>query len=264
MSLDPGQVAELADRLHRAERDGRLVDLLTAEVGPFDLADAYDVQDALIDRRIADGERVIGAKLGLTSRAKQQTMGIDTPIYGWLTDAMVVDTSERIDVGEMGQPRVEPEIVLVMGEELRGPGVTPARALQAVAGVCCGLEVIDSRYKDYKFTIADVVADNASSARLTLGREFRPVDETPLDLVGCSLRHNGRVVAHAAGGAVMGHPAAALAMLANHLGARGRSLEPGWIVLTGGLTDAVPLERGGRVTARFGGKLGRVGAFAAE
>lgn len=259
MTIGDGDVTELATLLHHAERTGVARGPLSDEIGPIALDDAYRIQDELVDLRVAEGERIVGAKLGLTSRAKQVTMGIAQPIYAWLTDAMVIEAEEPLDHASLIHPRVEPEIVFIMRDELRGPGITPARAMAAVGAVCCGLEVIDSRFADFKFTIGDVVADNASSARFALGAQtILDVDRVPLATVGCSLRHQGRVIAHAAGAAVLGSPAEALAMLANHLGRRGRAVEPGWIIMTGGLTDAVPIGPNERVSARFGGGLGRV------
>ncbi|MFF0816746.1 2-keto-4-pentenoate hydratase [Rhodococcus sp. NPDC003318] len=217
----------------------------------LDLDTAYRVQDELIARKVAAGEKIVGVKLGLTSAAKQQRMGIGSPLTAWLTDAMILEAGAPVPTGELIHPRVEPEIVFVLGERLEGPGVTAESALAAVRSVYAGVEVIDSRYIDFRFTLPDVVADNASSARFVLGGvELGPAD---LDLVAetCVLSVNGAVVDTATGAAVQGHPAEALALAANALAERGVALEPGWIVLTGGMTDAVFVEPGDRIDAEF-------------
>jgi 2-oxo-3-hexenedioate decarboxylase len=221
------------------------------------LEDAYHIQDEVLARRLAAGEQLVGAKLGLTSRAKQQSMGVHEPIYAWLTHRMVVPLEAPLAVGDLIHPRAEPEIVFLLGRELAGPGVTAQSVLDATACVCCGLEVIDSRYADFRFTLPDVVADNASSARFTLGSRRLTVD-FDLRLEGCLLEVDGEIVATATGAAALGHPAEAVAMLANALALRGRQLEAGWIVLAGGLTDAVPLTPGRYVDANFA-RLGHVG-----
>jgi 2-oxo-3-hexenedioate decarboxylase len=224
---------------------------ITNEWPDLDLDTAYQVQDKLIALKEAAGETVVGVKLGLTSRAKQQRMGIDSPLTAWLTDAMILPAGEPVPMGELIHPRIEPEIVFVLARDLTGPGVTAAHALDAVESVYAGMEVIDSRYIDFKFTLPDVVADNASSAKFIVGgRRFGPAD-LDLALEGCLLQVDGQVVASATGAAVQGHPAEALALAANSLARRGISLKAGWIVLTGGLTDAVFVEPGTQITAEF-------------
>ena len=219
-----------------------------ADLEPFtddwpglDLATGYAVQDETLRRRLGRGERLAGLKLGLTSRAKQQRMGIATPLTAWLTDAMVLPAGAPVPRDRLIHPRAEPEIVFVMRDRLAGPGVTAATALAAVGSVHGGVEIIDSRYRDFRFTLPDVVADNASAGCFVTGPVAVPPAGLDLALEACLLEVNGQVVDSAAGAAVQGHPAEALALAANDLGRRGLAIEPGWIVLTGGLTDAVPV-----------------------
>jgi len=148
-------------------------------------------------------------------------------------------------------PRAEPELVFVLGSRLAGPGVTAATALAAVDRVYGGIEVIDSRYADYRFTLPDAVADNGSSAYFSVGPVGLPPSSLDLSLEAALLEVDGQIVDTATGAAVQGHPAEALALAANALGARGLALEPGWLVLTGGMTDAVPVRPGSRVAAHF-------------
>ncbi|WP_104820691.1 fumarylacetoacetate hydrolase family protein [Kitasatospora sp. MMS16-BH015] len=240
-----------------AERRRTAVPQLTEDWSDLDLATAYAVQDAALEDRTAAGARLVGVKLGLTSAAKQRSVGIDAPITAWLTDTMLLPADRPVPFDRLIQPRAEPELVLILGEPLAGPGVTAAGALAAVRGVRAGIEVIDSRYAGFRFSLPDVVADNASAAFFVLGeRELRP-EEVDLVTEHCRFEVDGELVATATGADVLGSPAEALARAANELATRGRYLEAGSTVLTGGMTTAVPLVPGRPVTARFG-RLGTV------
>lgn len=214
---------------------------ITDDWAELDLRTAYAVQDEALCRRVERGESVVGVKLGLTSRAKQQRMGISSPLVAWLTDAMTLRAGAPLPAGVLIHPRVEPELVFVMKERLSGPGVTAAQAMSAVGHVYAGMEIIDSRYRDFRFTLPDVVADNASSGRYLTGPIGLPPEELDLSLEACLVEVDGVIVDSATGAAVQGHPAEALALAANVLADRGLSIERGWIVLTGGMTDAVAL-----------------------
>ncbi|CAL9650365.1 2-keto-4-pentenoate hydratase [Streptomyces sp. enrichment culture] len=230
---------------------------LTDEWPDLDLDTAYAIQDEILRLRQARGETLIGVKLGLTSRAKQQRMNVNSPLTAWLTDAMVLPTGESAPLENLIHPRVEPEILFVLGRDLSGPGVTAPTALRAVDLVMGAAEIIDSRYADFRFTLADVVADNASSGAFVTGPVARSAVGFDLALEPCALEVNGEVVDTATGAAVQGHPAQALAFAANELGRRGHTLRAGWIILTGAMTDAVPLLKDTTVAADFG-SLGRV------
>ena len=240
-----------ASVLLEAEAAGTDRPPITDEWPGLDLATAYAVQDETLRRRQARGERLVGVKLGLTSRAKQQRMGIGSPLTAWLTDAMVLPAGAPVPRERLIHPRAEPEIVFLMGSRLAGPGVTAAAALAAVDAVYGGLEVIDSRYRDFRFTLPDVVADNASSGCFVTGPVAASPRSLDLGLEACLLELNGQVVDSATGAAVQGHPAEALALAANDLGRRGLAIEPGWIVLTGGMTDAVAVPPGAALAAHF-------------
>jgi 2-oxo-3-hexenedioate decarboxylase len=244
-------IARVVDELTAREAERRDGGRLTDEWSKLDLATAYKAQDVLVARRTDRGERIVGVKLGLTSEAKQRRMGIDAPLTAWLTDAMVLAEGEPVRVGSLIHPRIEPEIAFVMGESLRGPGVTRDRALAAVRSVHAGFEVIDSRFRDFSFALPDVVADNASASVFVIGADSVPPGALDLVAERCDLGIDGEVVDTATGEAVQGHPAEALALAANDLAARGHAIEAGSIVLTGGLTDAVFLEPGSEYTAAF-------------
>jgi 2-oxo-3-hexenedioate decarboxylase len=244
-----------ADRLDAAAT-GRVTIAALTSGADFDQTTAYRVQNALVRRRLARGERLVGGKLGLTSRAKQIAMGVDEPLYGFVTSGMAHPDGARLDLKEYIHPRVEPEIAFVLADPLEGPGVTTDDVLAATRFVCPALDVIDSRYEGFSFKHLDAIADNASSAAFALGNDYS-APTADLALAGCVLEVDGKVVDSAAGAAVMGHPAAAVAFMANELGAAGEYLQPGWVVLSGGLTAPVPLTPGRTVTATIAG-LGSV------
>ncbi len=191
---------------------------ITDEWPELDLETAYAVQDETLRRRLARGERLIGVKLGLTSRAKQKRMGIDVPLVAWLTDAMILPAGEPVPQSALIHPRVEPEIVFVMGRALEGPGVSAAQAMGAVESVLGGAEVIDSRYRDFKFTMPDVVADNASSGAFVTGPVALPPAGLDLAMEAVLVEVDGAIVDSATGAAVQGNPAEALALAVNDLG----------------------------------------------
>ena len=217
----------------------------------LDLDTGYAIQDLNLRARLERGETLIGVKLGLTSVAKQQRMGVHVPFVAWLTDAMVLAVGDPVPRSRLIHPRVEPEIVFVMGERLAGPDVTREQAMAAVATVHGGLEVIDSRYQDFRFKAGDVAADNASSAAYVTGSVARAPDELDLALETVTVEVDGAVVDTATGAAVQGHPGEALALAANDLARRGHGIEAGWIVLTGGMTDAVFAPPGVSVEMNF-------------
>jgi 2-oxo-3-hexenedioate decarboxylase len=224
---------------------------ITDEWPGLDVETAYAVQSETLRRRLARGEQVVGVKLGLTSRAKQKRMGIDVPSTAWLTDAMVLPSGEPVPQDKLIHPRAEPELVFVLGERLAGPGITAARAMRAVDRVYGGIELIDSRYRNFRFTLPDVIADNTSSGAFVLGSVGLEPTELDLSTESVMVEVNGTIVDSATGAAVQGHPAEALAMAANELGRRGHALEAGWIILTGGMTDAVFALPGESVAAHF-------------
>lgn len=244
-------VESVAEDLLACEAERRDRPPFTDEWPVLDVPTGYAIQDLTLQRRLARGERLIGVKLGLTSRAKQQRMGVDMPFVAWLTDAMLLPTGLPVPQERLIHPRIEPEIVFVMGGRLQGPGVGPVEALAAVSHVYGGAEVIDSRYADFRFRAGDVVADNASSGAFVTGSVGLPPESLDLSLEGVLVEVDGAIVDSATGAAVLGHPAEALALAANELATRGLAIEAGWLVLTGGMTDAVPAPPGASVACHF-------------
>lgn len=242
---------DLAARLIEAADKRTGIAALTTTAGPFDVDTAYRVQDALIEDRVARGNSVVGAKLGLTSVAKQKQMNVDEPIYGWLTSDMALDVGQPLEVERFIQPRCEPEIAFLLGRDLAGAHVTAAHVLAATAAVFPAIDVLDSRYAGYSFTLPDVAADNASGAGFLVGGQGTSVDGIDLRLTGVVLEKNGQLLATASGAAVLGHPAASVAWLVRTLAARDRGLTAGQVVLSGALTAAVAVAPGDVITARY-------------
>lgn len=244
-------VKTATEKLLAAEDNRTAITRITDEWSGLDIETAYKVQAEVIAARVAQGRRLIGTKLGLTSRAKQIRMGITSPLTAKLLDNYYLATDTPIPLANLIQPRIEPEIVFVMKEDLRGPNVTAAQALAAVGTVHAGFEVIDSRYIDYSFALPDVISDNASSAYFFMGIEGVDPSELDLTFEAVALSVNGKCVATATGAAVQGHPAEALALAANSLAAQGDYIRAGEVVITGGLTDAVPVNAGDQISAEF-------------
>ena len=251
MTESSWSVERAARVLLDAEQDVEAQTSIVAEWDELDLRTAYQVQDAALELRKERGEVVVGVKLGVTSKAKQQQVGVDSPSTAWLTDGMVLPAGEPVPQDRMIHPRVEPEIAFVLGSRLEGPGVTATEALAAVKHVVGAIEVIDSRFSGYKFTMMDAIADNNSSGYYVSGPVSVAPEQLDLSLEAVLLEVDGEIVDSATGAAVHGHPAEALAFAANTLGERGLALEPGWVVLTGGMTDAVPVRPGARLAAHF-------------
>ena len=253
MALSSKTLDQLARHLHACQREARDTPKITDEHPQMDFDDAYAIQDRILAAKLKGGARVAGYKAGLTSHAKMKQMGVSDPVFGFLVDEFTVADGGEVKVSELIHPKVEPEIAFVTRTELRGPGCNIASVLAASDIVLPGIEVIDSRYRDFKFDLKSVVADNTSAARFVVGgRALRP-DEVDLRTVGIVLEKNGEPVALGAGAAVLGHPAAAIAMLANHLGERGREIPAGSVILSGGVTEAVAVAAGDNVCLRVQG-----------
>lgn len=252
---------DLAAELWEADRTAVPIPPLTDRHTDLVLDDAYAIQTINVDRRVAEGRRVVGRKVGLTSRPMQQLLGVDEPDFGVLTEDMIVEDGDEIDLTRLVQPRVEAEMAFVMARDLAGPGVSTATALAAIAGVLPAIEVVDSRVADWKIKLVDTVADNASSGLLVMGGRLVPVDRVDLRLVGVVVSRHGELLHTGAGAAVLGNPARCVAWLANKLAAFGAGLRAGDVILPGAVHAMVTVAPGdvfradfahlGAVTARF-------------
>ncbi|CAM3245513.1 fumarylacetoacetate hydrolase family protein [Nocardioides dubius] len=236
-----------ADQLHAARQDRRTIERLTDSWPDLDEPWGYAVQDLDREQRVRAGDPVIGAKLGLTSAAKQQRMSVDRPIVGFLTASMYLRPAEvRGAMHHWAQPRIEPEIAFITSRDI-SHALTDEDVASAVRDVVIAAEIIDSRWTDYRFRLADVIADNTSAAGVLVGSE--PVDlpsAGDLAALACQVEVDGEIVHEATGAAILGHPLRALRLLSEHLERRGEVLPAGSLVLAGALTDAVPLTAGRR------------------
>ncbi|MBC7214769.1 MAG: 2-oxo-3-hexenedioate decarboxylase [Burkholderiaceae bacterium] len=257
-TLDQATIAELAEYLENCQLKAQDTPKITDQHPGMDWDDAYDVQDAVLARKTARGARVVGYKAGLTSFAKMKQMGVSEPVFGFLVDDFAVPEGAAIEVSELIHPKVEPEICFVTKTALKGPGCHVGAVLAACDFVLAGIEVIDSRYRDFKFDAKSVIADNTSAARFVVGSRIANAQDLDLRTLGVVLEKNGVPVAFGAGAAVVGNPAAAVAMLVNHLAARGQELPAGSLVLSGGITEAVAVQAGDAVTLKVQ-NLGSVG-----
>ena len=244
---------KLGDELYQALIQRQTLEPLTNRHPEITIDDAYLIQQRLLECRLAAGERVIGKKIGVTSQAVMDMLGVHQPDFGWLTDGMVFNEGEAIPADTLIQPKAEGEIAFVLKKTLKGPGVTAADVLAATKGVMACFEIVDSRIREWKIKIQDTVADNASCGVFVLGD--RLVDPRDVDLGTCGmvLEKNGEIVATGAGAAALGHPATAVAWLANTLGRMGITLDEGDVILSGSLAAMVPVKAGDSLRVTIGG-----------
>lgn len=254
--MDKAKAKDLARFLVSAEVEKREVLRITNDHPELTVSDAYEIQEQLVQIKLEEGYNIVGPKMGLTSQAKMKQMNVSEPIYGYIFDYMVVN-GQQISMSDFIHPKVEAEIAFVLGKDIEGPGITGAQVLAATEYVLPALELIDSRYENFQFTLPDVIADNASSSKVVFGTTIKRPDNMELDLVGVTLSINGQIKDLGAGAAVVGHPANSVAMLANMLARKGLKLKAGQVILTGGITGAVMLSAGDTVSAKFDG-LGTV------
>lgn len=237
MTVDIPRIATLLDD---AARNATAVPQISA-TETLTLAEAYEVQRQSIQRRLERGERRIGMKMGFTSRAKMEQMGVNDLIWGRLTHAMIAEDGGTISKQRFVHPRVEPEVAFLLRKPLSGI-VTALQALDAVEAVAPALEIIDSRYQNFRFSLTYVVADNSSSSALTIGPWNSP--HQPLDNLGMMVTVNGRAQSFGSSAAIMGDPLRSLVAAARLVAMSGEVLEPGHIVMAGGATAAFELRVG--------------------
>jgi len=243
---------QLGRELHQALRQCQMVEPLTVRYPGIDISDAYAIQQQMLGLRLADGERVIGKKIGVTSRAVMDMLGVFQPDFGWLTDAMLFNPGEAIPIKTLIQPKAEGEIAFLLNKPLKGPGITAAAVLAATEGVMACFEIVDSRIRDWAIRIQDTIADNASCGVFVLGDRLVSPHAVDLATCGMVLEKNGIVTATGAGAAALGHPANAVAWLANTLGQYDIALDAGDIVLSGSLAAMVPVQAGDHLNLSIG------------
>ena len=251
--MEAKKIQTYGDELYRALREVKAVDPLVQREPGITIENAYQIQLRTIERRIQDGERIVGKKIGCTSKAVQKMLNVDQPDFGHLTSAMVYGDGESIPVSKLLQPRAEGEIAFILRRDLCGPGVTNAEVLRATEAVMPCFEIVDSRIRDWNIKIQDTVADNASSGLFVLGDKAVDPRKVDLSLCGMVLEKNGEVVQTGAGAAALGSPVNCVAWLANTLGKLGINLKAGEVILSGALAAMVPAVPGNNMRVSIGG-----------
>lgn len=260
--MDHQTIDAVAERFLEAERTCTAIEVPSHTYPRITARDGYEIQRTIVAKKLAGGARVIGKKIGLTSRANQEVFGVREPVYGQLLDNGLYAESLPIDTARLIQPIIECELVFVMRRRLEGPGVSVPQVIRATEGIMPALEVGDSRMRDWigRATVADILADSCGNAGLIVGGELHSLQGFDLRYTGMVVEHNGAIIATAATGAVMGSPAQSVAWLANKLAAFELVLDEGELVLSGALTGAVRMTAGDVLKATFGSGLGAVGA----
>ena len=250
--------------LYAALRERRSIRPLIEQDRALSLDDAYAISLDFLSRRLKDGEKVVGKKIGVTSKAVQDMLGVHQPDFGFLTDWMFVEGDIDVDGKAMIAPRAEAEIAFILKKSLNGPGVTAADVLDATESIAPCFEIVDSRIDDWKISIIDTVADNASCGVYVIGKER--LDPAGLDLpnLHVSVTKNGEPLSEGFGHAVQGDPAQAVAWLANTLGAYGVTLDAGDVILSGSLVPLAPAAKGDRFEMTLGNEGGPLGTCVAN
>jgi 2-keto-4-pentenoate hydratase len=263
MSMNDDALGGIAGRLYAAYGTGTPIAPVRDELADGGIDEAYRVQQLTTERWLAEGRRIVGRKIGLTSPAVQQQLGVDQPDFGVLMADMCLTSGEPVPFGAVIQPRVEAEVAVVLQRDLVDPDVTLVELIRAIDFVVPAIEVVGSRIEGWDITILDTIADNASSGMFVLGtRPVRPGDIELRD-VTMELEIDGRVVSSGTGAACLGHPYLAALWLARRLAAEATPLVTGDVVMTGALGPMAPLTPGAQVTARIDG-LGTVHTSGAE
>jgi len=251
--MDSKLIERLGDELYQALVKREVLVPLTERHPDITIEDAYRIQQRMIARRLEAGERIVGKKIGVTSKAVMNMLGVYQPDFGMLTDGMLYNEGEAIPANTLIQPKAEGEIAFVLKKDLKGPGVTAADVLAATEGVMTCFEIVDSRIRDWKIRIQDTVADNASCGVFVLGDSLVDPRKVDLNTCGMVLEKNGEIVVTGAGAATMAHPVNAMVWLANMLGSLGIALKAGDIVLSGAMGAMVPVARGDNLRMTIGG-----------
>jgi len=251
--MDQTLITQLGDELYQALTTRSVIDPLTARHPELTVEHAYRIQQRMIERRVEAGERIIGKKIGVTSRAVMNMLGVYQPDFGYMLDGMIYNEGASVPIDTLIQPKAEGEIAFILKKDLMGPGVTNAEVLAATECVMPCFEIVDSRIRDWKIKIGDTVADNASCGVFVLGDQAVDPRKIDLSLCGMVLERNGDIIATGAGAAALGSPVNAVAWLANTMGALGIPLKAGEVILSGALAAMFPAQAGDSFRVSIGG-----------
>jgi 2-oxopent-4-enoate/cis-2-oxohex-4-enoate hydratase len=251
--MDKTLITRLGDELYQALITRSVIDPLTTRHPELTVEHAYRIQQRMIERRVEAGERIIGKKIGVTSRAVMNMLGVYQPDFGYMLDGMIYNEGASVPIDTLIQPKAEGEIAFILKRDLMGPGVTNAEVLAATECVMPCFEIVDSRIRDWKIKIGDTVADNASCGVFVLGDQAVDPRKIDLSLCGMVLERNGEIIATGAGAAALGSPVNAVAWLANTMGALGIPLKAGEVILSGALAAMFPAQAGDSFRVSIGG-----------
>jgi 2-keto-4-pentenoate hydratase len=257
MSASSPHIRTLAEQLDSAMRGRAPIPQFGVSETVKTLADAYAVQTEWTGMRVARGEKIVGRKIGLTAKAVQQQLGVDQPDYGTLWQSSFYETKNgklTVPASDFIAPRIEGEVAFLIGKPLTGSNITPQDVLAATDACALGIEIVDSRVADWKITIADTIADNASYGGFTVGPWDKNLPKQDLAAIGMTIAQNGQLVAEGVGAAVLGSPAISCAWLANKLMEFGVSLQPGDIVISGALMKMLPFKAGDEFVFNLAGQ----------
>lgn len=253
-------IESIVQDLYDAEKNARTLPQFANEYPGMNEEVAYDIQEMLVQKKCKNENTVVsGWKLGLTSKAKQQMMGVHEPSYGVLLKNMTLNEGESHALSPFIHAKLEPELAFVFKKDVQGSHITPAQIIEATDYIVPAFEVIDSRFEAFKFTLHDAIADNSSSSRYILGNQITSPQSIDLKLTGIVFRKNGEVVATSTLAAVMGNPASAIAWMANKISKRNQFIRKGQVVLSGAITEAMHITPGDHFSATFDG-IGTINA----
>ncbi|MEI3605990.1 2-keto-4-pentenoate hydratase [Pseudogracilibacillus sp. SE30717A] len=246
------KIINYANELLEAEENLIEIKPFTSRDNKLTVEDAYHIQLEIVKKKVEQGKTIIGKKIGLTSKAMQEMLNVDEPDYGHLFDDMKVNNGDTVNIKSMIAPKVEAEIGFMLKEDLTGPNITFLDVVMATEYIVPTLEIIDSRIEDWKIKLIDTVADNGSSAKVVIGDQVKKLEEINLRTNGMILKKNNEIIATGSGSAALGHPAQAIAWLANKLAEFDISLKKGELILPGALSSAVAITSGDEIVADFG------------
>lgn len=251
--MQADKIQRYGDELYAALTTRETVAPLTSREPDITIEDAYHIQQRMISRRLDAGERIVGKKIGVTSKVVQNMLNVHQPDFGYLLDGMIYNEGESIAANSLIQPRAEGEIAFILKHDIMGPGVTGADVLRATECVMPCFEIVDSRITDWKIRIQDTVADNASCGVFVLGETRGDPRRLDITMAGMVLEKNGELHSTGVGAAVQGSPANAVAWLANTLGRLGIPFRAGEIILSGSQSALVPVTGGDELVCTVGG-----------
>jgi 2-oxopent-4-enoate/cis-2-oxohex-4-enoate hydratase len=244
MNLSEKQINDLVNQLHQAWENASQIPPITDSVPKITVEEAYQIQLKLMAKRIAEGEAVVGKKIGITAKVVMKMLGVDQPDFGHLMSGMEFQESQSLPFNKFCQPKGEGEIAFLLKKDLTGPGITRDQIIEATECVMPAFEIVDSRIQDWNIKIQDTIADNASAGAFVIGSSRTSLKGLDLATCGMVLKKNGEIIGTGNGAATLDHPLNAVGWLANTLGSLGMSLKAGEIILSGSLSVMFPIQSG--------------------